>query len=244
MMPKLAPASVAMVFNDLPYGVTSAAWDRRFDLQLFWKNILQVVGSRWVALFTATQPFASAVILSQLKCFKHDLIWSKKKSSGLHSTMMPLRSHEHVLVFAPHIYTYTPQMTAGKSYAHSGSNYQSLWHGKAMVKKAARGRGKLRFPKSVLSCDEQDLRTDTLHGHRPTRFHPTQKPLALLEWLIATYTNPGDTVLDPCFGSNTTGVACARLGRNYIGIEKDATYFAAGKARMEAEHERLRSALL
>lgn len=229
VMPTLEKGSVGMVFADLPYGVTRNRWDSCIDLTALWRAINAVSHSNAVQAFTATQPFGSAIITSNLSRFRYDIVWNKMLVAGfLNAKKMPLRQHETVLVFGSPKSTYNPQMREGKPYIKKHGKEFSKNYGTTHMRPHINEDG-ARHPTSILSYPTT----------RVTGQHPTQKPLALLEWLIATYTNPGDTVLDPCFGSNTTGVACARLGRRYIGIEKDPTYFAAGKARLEAEHARL-----
>ena len=228
MMPTLAPGQVAMVFADLPYGITSRnAWDVRLPLDALWGCYEQICTARSVKVFTATQPFASHIITSRPAAFRYDLIWDKKSPTGhLNANRQPLRRHEHVLVFCGQRAPYTPQMVGGQAYRKpirgETSNY-------GVVKRETRGLhyDGDRYPTSIIA-------TPSARG-----LHPTQKPVALLEWLVATYTNPGDTVLDPCFGSGTTGVACARLGRNFIGIEKDPTYYAVAAKRIAEERARL-----
>ena len=146
----------------------------------------------------------------------------------------PLKAHEHVLVFASgDTRTYNPQMVPGKRNTTTTKKQRGSIFNNPKTIALAKHVSDERYPRSLLNVDENDLRYDHLNGRKGGRLHPTQKPVALLEWLIATYTNPGDTVLAPCFGSGTTGHACANLGRKFIGIEKDPTYFAAAKARIE-----------
>jgi DNA modification methylase len=236
VMPTLAPASVAMVFADLPYGVTRNRWDSCISLAPLWRCFAHCGQANFVSCFTATQPFATTVIVSNLPHFRYDLVWQKNVATGfLNAKRSPLRCHEGVLIFCSKAALYNPQMVATALPLKRHANGTKHTENYGAQKKTFYDCGGKRYPQSVLQFKEA-----ARHSGEIRSLHPTQKPLALLEWLIATYTNPGDTVLDPTMGSGTTGVACARLGRRFVGIEKDATYFAAAKARIEAEHERMR----
>lgn len=228
VMPTLEKGSVACVFADLPYAtkgrqVTANAWDVAIDLPQFWQAVARLTGTRGWTLCTADLPHAACLYASNVAAYRHDIVWQKKgRPSGfLHARHAPLRSHEYILAFAKRQGVYNPQMTAGTAYSRTcrrrGKNYLGL----DTIKNYSMPPS--RYPLSIFSCPRVEGK----------QVHPTQKPVALLEWLIATYTKPDDLVLDPVFGSGTTGVACANLGRRFIGIEKDATYFAAGKERIE-----------
>lgn len=238
VMPKLAKGSVAMVFADLPYHAAKHLdWDRKpFDVSAFNDALGAIAAMSTACVFTANLKFSSTLLSTLSLVFRHDLVWHKQCPSNIFAAKkQPLSYHEHVLVFCNGKHTYNPQMIAAEE---RGQNLHRVRTLKAMDKKFF-GKSKESkclvsgplYPRSVLLNIKRDRQRRTLH--------PTQKPVALLEWLIRTYTNEGDLVLDPCFGSNTTGVACMRLGRRYIGIEKDRDYFEAGKRRIEDECERL-----
>ena len=231
VLPTLAKGSVAMVFADLPYGLLkNRAWDLPIPLSQFWQALYRIVSSAYTVAMTASMLFASTLVQSNLARFRYDLVWQKHLASNfMMAKKRPLCFHENVLIFGVNSAPYIPQMRPESERVDiRQNNYKSQkkstgWHGQnTTIGNNMKGP---MYPKSIIIT----------HEDRKNNIHPTQKPVALLEWLIATYTNPGDTVLDPCFGSNTTGVACARLGRKYIGIEKDAEYFRIGKERLERE---------
>lgn len=223
VMPTLEGGTVACVFADLPYQATSNDWDVSIDLCKFWNQCKQVARSDCAFVFTANMRFSVQLIASNSAIYRHDLVWNKLRGSSFASALKaPMRSHEHILIFGKKI-IYNPQMTSGHPVvvSRTGDGVSKNWG----IKPSTRGSNSKRYPLSVQPFRRDDMRNK--NGH------PTQKPVALLEWLIATYTNPGDLVLDPVMGSGTTGHACANLGRRFIGIEKDAVYFAAAKARIE-----------
>ncbi len=221
LLPGIPDGSIDMVFADLPYGVTANKWDSVIPFEPLWAELLRVGKRNAAFVFTATQPFATALINSQPRLFRYDLVWEKNWPSGwLNSKKMPMRSHEHILVFSAGNMTYNPQKVPGKPYSVKRS-HRSQTYGGARSQDGSYGAE--RHPQSVLRI---------AHAERRAGRHPTQKPVALLEWLVKTYTNPGDTVLDPTMGSGTTGVACLNTGRQSIGIEKDATYYATAQRRL------------
>ena len=235
VMPRLKPMSVAMVFADLPYGNTRNIWDVRIPLLDFWAASWSLLEKKGAVIATASQPFATLLIHSEIQNFNSDIIWKKTSPVGfLNSKRCVLRAHEHILIFRKKSGTYNAQMTdsIGPKIKFMQGSKKTENYGKfARTQYDCKG---VRYPTSVQTFSSRD----TYHGEVRT-IHPTQKPVALLDWLVKTYTNPGDTVLDPVFGSCTTGVACARLGRNFIGIEKDPDYFRIGTERVNAERAKL-----
>lgn len=222
VMPTLRKHSISLIFCDLPYGITRNHWDSEVSLPELWKQIRRVLKPNGVVLFTGVQPYSSRVVLTNPRWFRYELVWEKCKSTGfLNARKQPLRKHEQILVFYRKRPTYTPQMGTGAPYVrsvtrrHSG-NWDS--HSKHTVT-VSNGT---RFPVSILrfKMDKPAL-------------HPTQKPVALLEYLIKTYTADGDTVLDPAAGSGTTGVACKLLNRRFIGIEKESDYLQIAASRIK-----------
>lgn len=225
LMQDIPSGSVDMVLCDLPYGVTARnKWDEIIPFIPMWASYERIVKESGVMVFTATQPFASALVMSKPEWFKYEWIWKKPLGTGfLNAKKQPLRNHEQVLVFYREQCIYNPIKTPGKPYkVKKGS--ETLNYGKhdCVVTDNVTGD---RYPKSV-----QEFNYDK------NKIHPTQKPVALMEYLIKTYTHEGHTILDNCMGSGTTGVACAQTGRNFIGIEKDAEYFQIAKSRIE-NHE-------
>lgn len=233
----VADGSVDMVFADLPYGVTANKWDTCIPLAPLWDHLLRIGKPRCAYVFTATQPFATTLINSQPKLFRYDLVWSKPMATNfLNANFRPLRAHENVIVFSratanPNSNThmvYNPQMVAGKPYIiyRRGKNTANYNHTRGVPKDGTVNATGNRYPRSIVAfCGD-------------SRVHPTQKPVALLEWLIRTYSNEGDTILDPVMGSGTTGVACRNTGRAFIGIEQDAAYYATACARIANEQPR------
>jgi site-specific DNA-methyltransferase (adenine-specific) len=226
VMQGIPDKSVDMVLCDLPYGVTSRnKWDIIIPMELLWNQYLRVC--QGAIVLTAIQPFTSVVVCSNLAMFKYQWIWKKQTPTGfLNAKKQPLRTHEDVLVFYSYQPTYNPQMWTGKPYRIAGHvETQSKNYGKHVIPSAV-NNGK-RFPVSVLNIDTEANR-------KGNKLHPTQKPVALFEYLIRTYTNEGDTVLDSCIGSGTTAIACINTGRNYIGIEKEEKYCRIAEERIHA----------
>lgn len=225
LMPLLPDASIDLILCDLPYGTTQNKWDSVIDLPTLWKEYMRI--SRGAVVLTACQPFTSALIMSNLAWFRHEWVWEKNKASGhLNAKRRPMRAHEDIVVFAENQPRYFPQMTEG----HKPGNYakraaQSTCYGAA--ESTEYGGSTKRYPRSVQLFP-------VMNNDDPEKSHPTQKPVALMEYLISTYTNEGDTVLDNCMGSGTTGVACLNTGRKFIGIEKDPEYFGTCVKRMTA----------
>ena len=242
LMPSIPDGSVDMVLADLPYGVTANHWDSVIPMTELWEQYRRIVKPNGAIALTATQPFATDLIMAARDIFRYDLIWQKVKATGfLHANQMPLRKHESVLVFYKRLPTYNPiKETGGEPFHHikrrstrNTSNYNSSYD---PTKQLPNHDGS-RFPTSVMKVRyEPDFFNASPNGKRTT--HPTQKPVALMEYLIRTYTNEGEVVLDNCMGSGTTGVAAVRCGRRFIGIEMDARYFEAAKSRIQEEEAR------
>ena len=226
VMPTLPEASVRLTFADLPYGLICQKWDCQIDLVRFWPPVLSISAPGSVSLFTATQPFATSLINSQPKLFRYDLVWNKGRSSNFfQAKIRPMRTHEVILLFSRNSGTYNPQMTVGPNCAGRLTKTQgskSAHYGSEHKIGAMRGRSdNLRFPVSIVDAP-----------HNRKYQHPTQKPLALLDWLIRTYSNEGDMVLDPTSGSGTTAVSAIQNGRSVTCIEKDPDYFEASVERV------------
>jgi site-specific DNA-methyltransferase (adenine-specific) len=212
IMRELPDASIDMVLADLPYGTTQNKWDSVLPLDQLWAAYWRVCKPTAAVVLTAAQPFASALVMSELATFKYEWVWVKSKITGvLNAKKMPVRKHELVLVFARAPTTYNAQgLVAKGTVTKQGGNSDNY----GARSSDAYVQEWTNWPRDVLEIASEGA-TD----------HPTQKPVALMEYLTRTYTNEGDTVLDNTMGSGTTGVACANTGRNFIGIEKDAGYF-------------------
>jgi len=224
VLPELGAGSVDMVLVDLPYGTTENPWDSIIPLSDLWRELLRVTKTHAAMVFTAQTPFDKILGYSNLPLLRYEWIWRKNVSTGfMNAKKMPLKIHENVLVFYQELPTYNPQFSPGKPYkmkrggeTDTGGNYGKVG---IKIRTPTINEGK-RYPNSVLDFP------------REVGIHPTQKPVPLFEYLVRTYTNPGDTVLDCCMGSGTTGVACARSGRAFIGIELSSEYFAIAEKRV------------
>ena len=227
LMQALPDKSVDMILCDLPYGTTQNKWDTVIPFDQLWEQYDRVAKTDAAVVLMAAQPFTSALVMSNPSGFKYQWVWEKTAATGfLNAKKQPLRAHEDVLVFYKAQPTYNPVMRDGAtikrvnaSVADHGPNYAKAKSIRAPYESTQ------RFPRSVLKLPKDN---------RLKRQHPTQKPVALMEYLIRTYTQEGDVVMDNCMGSGTTGVACMNLGRHFIGFEKDETYFETAKARVLA----------
>jgi len=214
LMKQIEDKSIDLILCDLPYGTTRNKWDSVIPLEELWEQYERIIKPNGAIVLTAVQIFASQLIMSRQNLFKYDLIWKKTIASGqLNVNKMPLRLHEHILVFYKKQPTYNQQMTKGTPYT---INRKATYKGEGYNKQtdSYKENTGFRHPTSVLEFSNPRIKGG----------HPTQKPVALFEYLIKTYTNEGDLVLDNCAGSGTTGVACKNLNRNYILIEKEPEY--------------------
>jgi site-specific DNA-methyltransferase (adenine-specific) len=222
-MRDIPDGSVDMVLTDPPYGTTACKWDSVIPFEPMWEQLKRIAKPNGAIVLTASQPFTSALIMSNVKMFKYCWVWDKvnRYTGMLNANHMPLRRHEDIVVFYGKPPTYNKQWRDGKPYsAKRTGEYQGLGTHRSVDGKS---NGK-HNPCSVL-----EIKAD---NKKEIGLHPTQKPVALMEYLIRTYTNEGETVLDFTMGSGTTGVACKNLGRSFIGIEMDADYFAAASKRI------------
>lgn len=229
-MKEIPDGSVDAVICDPPYGTTACKWDSIVPLELMWEQLKRVIKPNGAIVLMASEPYTSVLVCSNLKDFKYRWDWEKNKFTGfLNAKRQPLRQVEDVCVFYSKQCTYNPQKTQGhkpvNSYTKNTSDGDTM--GKTNIGLSGGGQTD-RFPTNIIKGIPV-MNNDGSHGNKE---HPTQKPVALMEYLIKTYTNEGETVLDFTFGSNTTGVACKNLARKYIGIEMDETYFNLGKVRM------------
>jgi hypothetical protein len=219
-MAAIADGSVDMVLCDLPYGTTQNKWDAVIPFGPLWSEYERVC--RGAIVLTATQPFASALVMSRPDWFRHQWVWDRvgKVSGHLNANRAPMRRHELILVFSSGKLTYNPIKTKGRLAKASGSTHKGETYGKHAKSDYFSSE---RYPVDILTVPADDARR---------RWHPTQKPVALFEYLVKTYTNEGDTVLDNTMGSGSTGVACINTGRKFIGIERDENYFAIAQRRI------------
>ena len=217
-MKHLPTGSVDMVLCDLPYGTTQNKWDAVIPFDELWAEYKRVTKPDAAIVLTASQPFTSALVMSNPSTFKYAWVWDKvnRPTGHLNAKKQPMRQTEDVLVFYRQQPTYRPQMVQGEPYRATGGGATANY-GKFNKHTTVCEDG-LRYPRNLLSIPADERGT---HG----RVHPTQKPVALMEYLIRTYTEHGQVVLDNTMGSGTTGVACINTGRRFIGIEREANYF-------------------
>lgn len=228
VMSELPDNSIDMVLTDPPYGVTACKWDSVIHLETMWHLLKRITADGAVMVFTAMQPFSSALVMSCPQWFRQSLVWCKNKPTGhLNANRRHLTRHEDVLVFCSKTPVYHPQKTETDTVSHKAtrsSTNQCYGH----LKPTAYEGTTSRYPSTVLEFPV--VNNDGSHGKR---LHPTQKPVALMEYLIKTYTNKGDRVLDFAMGSGTTGVACINTDRKFTGIELDKQYFDIASNRIQ-----------
>ena len=219
LMCDIPDGSIDLVLCDLPYGITQNKWDTIIPFEFLWEQYRRVIKKNRAIVLTASQPFTSALVNSKPDWFRYALVWEKSKATGhLNAKRMPMKIHEDIIVFSKGVPLYNPQGLIqfnkitkrgdnGSNFGKSGTeNFQEFTN----------------YPRSILKFANEN---------KP--IHSTQKPVALMEYLIKTYTNEGDMVLDNCMGSGTTGVACVNTNRKFIGIELDKGYFDIAKQRIE-----------
>lgn len=218
--------SVDLLLTDFPYGTLNKRneWDTIIDYPTFWSHVDRICKPTCPIISTAAQPFTSVLISSNYRDFKYTMVWEKSKATGyLNAKKQPLRAHEDIVIFYKKQPTYNPQMTQGTPYDKGIAVRDTEAYGVQTKEVHVKNDSGLRYPRSVLY-----FKTAESEG----KYHPTQKPVALYEYLIRTYSNEGDTILDPCMGSGTTGVACLNTNRNFIGIEMEEKYFKIAQDRM------------
>lgn len=232
LMKDIPDGSVDLILCDLPYGTTACKWDIVIPFEPLWAEYKRICRKGAAIVLTASQPFTSLLVASNVTAFKHEWIWKKNAGSNFGSVKsQPMKEHESALVFSFGKPIYNPIMQeraeAGKKMVKAG-----------VKSKASKGDdvyGGMNQGYDNSNCDPEKRYPSSVQlFNRERGKHPTQKPVALMEYLIRTYTNEGDTVLDNCMGSGTTGVACVNTGRNFIGMEMDAGYFEIAKNRIEA----------
>lgn len=224
LLPSVPDQSVDLILADLPYGTTQNKWDSVIPLPALWSEYLRVC--RGAIVLTAQTPFDKVLGMSNLSMLRYEWIWEKTSPTGhLNAKRAPMKAHENILVFSRRQTTYNPIMTSGHARKTAvRRTCDSTNYGTQKFEELAYDSTE-RYPRSVLTFSS-DKQTSNLH--------PTQKPVALMDYLIRTYSHAGQTVLDNCFGSATTAVACVAAGRRFVGMEKDLGYFEAGAARLRA----------
>jgi site-specific DNA-methyltransferase (adenine-specific) len=234
---KLIPNnSINMILCDLPYGVTNQnKWDQVIPFDSLWEQYNRIIKDNGAIVLTAVKPFSSMLIMSNPDMYRYDIIWRKNKCTGfLNAKKMPLRQHEEILVFYKKLPIYNPQKTTGHKPANSYTKHTSDGTNYGKTKLGISGGGQTdRYPTSVL-----DIKV--MNNDDPEKFHPTQKPVELFEWLIKTYTNENEIVLDNCMGSGTTAVASLLNNRRFIGFETESDYITSANMRLDRIEEELR----
>ena len=227
VMKQIDDKSLDLILCDLPYGTTACKWDAIIPFEPLWEQYKRIIKDKGGVVLTASQPFTSKLVMSNIEMFKYDLTWDKQLTTGfLNANRMPLRSHEDILVFYSKQPTYNPQKVKGEKNHSKGKMTSNINNDYGKFGKVDNSEllGEMKHPKSIISFEKP---------HPSKSIHPTQKPVALFEYLIKTYTNEGDLVLDNCIGSGTTACAAINTGRNFIGIEKDPEYFDIACKRIE-----------
>ena len=225
VFPYIADKSVNLILCDLPYGTTANKWDTLLDLNNLWKEYERILAPKGNIILFGSGLFAFKLALSNEKLFRYDMVWAKSKcGSPLTAKYMPLKKHELILVFGKSASYYKPQMVEGTPYKrNSKKGVNNMKYGAKDNYLYGSVDGK-RHPNTILNFAQKWRRQDQLH--------PTQKPVELAKWLVESFSNEDDIVLDNCMGSNTTGLACKELNRQYIGIEKDKNYYDISVSRV------------
>lgn len=228
IMKKLPDKSIDMILCDLPFGTTQNEWDNVIDLESLWDGYQMIIKDNGAIVLFAQTPFDKVLGNSNLKMLRYEWIWEKHMATGfLNAKKMPMKAHENILVFYKKLPIYNPQFTEGKPYI-SIKNKESGCSNYGKMRATTTINNGYRYPRDVLKFK-----------HDKEKFHPTQKPVALLEYLIKTYTNENMLVLDNCMGSGSTGIACLNTNRRFIGIELDENYYNIAKQRIDNHIEQL-----
>lgn len=225
LMKEIPDGFIDMILADLPYGITHNDWDKTIDNDRLWEQYRRVIKDNGAIVLFASGAFGASQILTAGSIYRYSLIWVKDYSTGfLNAKRMPLKAHEEIIVCYKHLPVYNPQMTHGQKRGKcSAGTVTSSNYGE--YKKLPYNSTE-RYPTSVIKV---------VTNKNKKKIHPTQKPINLLEYLIRTYTNEGDVVLDNCMGSGSTGVACVRCGRDFIGMELQKEYYEIAKNQIENE---------
>lgn len=224
LMQQIGDRSIDLILCDLPYGTTDCAWDVIIPMAPLWEQYNRIIKNNGAILLFSQQPFTTDLINSNRKMFRYEIIWEKKKAVGfLNANKMPLRCHEVILVFYKKLPTYNPQFTQGKPYSkHSGGmSTTSIYRPYKPLHRRNAGN---RYPRDVIH----------ISGQKEGRYHPTQKPVPLLEYLLKTYTHKHQVVLDNCCGSGSTGVACVNTNRRFILIEQNEKFVNVTRERIQS----------
>tara|TARA_R110000765_G_scaffold312334_2_gene405418 strand:+ start:425 stop:1177 length:753 start_codon:yes stop_codon:yes gene_type:complete len=234
IMKTIETGSIDAIITDPPYGTTACKWDSVIDFELMWEQLNRIIKPNGAIVLFGSQPFTSALVSSNYKMFRYSLVYEKSHSTGhLNANRMPMRKHEDILLFYKKLTTYNPQKTFKEDRnirPNKNAATDTTCYGKFDPNAKRTDKKNIAFPQSILKFNNS-----TTGGDRG--LHPTQKPVALMEYLIKTYTNENETVLDFTMGSGSTGVAAKNLNRNFIGIEQDDNYFKIATDRINKEED-------
>ena len=244
IMKNIPDKSIDMILCDLPYGTSACKWDIVIPFDLLWKQYSRIIKDNGAIVLFGNEPFSSKLRLSNIDMYKYDWKWEKPNGANfLNFKYQPSKVHEDIMVFGKMAVSYSkkgnliynPQMEVGKPYQQKSGKQKNEYGNSTVrtpIKQVITDNDGVRYPRSIqkFSLDKEKL-------------HPTQKPIALLEYLIKTYTNEGEVVLDNCMGSGSTGVACLRTNRKFIGIELDSNYYNIAKERLRKESKNLKTVM-
>lgn len=243
LMKEIPDGSVDLILCDLPYGTTACKWDSVIPFEPLWEQYKRVIKNNGSIVLTCSQPFTTSLISSNMSEFKYCLVWEKTRATGhVHAKNKPMKAHEDIAIFSRGTTVHASQSSSRMTYNPQGTvTVDRESYRPSRGKRGSDVCGSLRpshkqtikqttanYPRSVIKIPSE---------HNVGALHPTQKPVALMEYLIKTYTNEGEVVLDNCMGSGTTGVACANTNRKFIGIEMDENYFNIAKNRIMGENK-------
>lgn len=237
LMPQIESGSIDMILCDLPYGTTACKWDTIIPFEPLWEQYERIIKLNGAILLFSSQPFTTALINSNRKLFKYEYVWVKNNCTNLvQAKRMPLRAHENILVFYKEQPSFNPtKIKRTENELKRISRSSKIENKKEDVYLKVIGTNMQKRELAEYKLSDDVLHFNSVHGRDKNKLeHPTQKPLALIEYLIKTYTNEGETVLDNCIGSGTTAVGCKNTNRNYIGIEKEEKYYNVTEQRLSA----------
>jgi site-specific DNA-methyltransferase (adenine-specific) len=237
VMKSISDNSIDAIITDPPYGTTACKWDSVIDFDLMWQQLNRIIKPNGAIVLFGSEPFSSALRVSNIKNYKYDWVWDKRSSTNpMLAKIMPIKSHEVISVFGLNKVNYYPQMTEKSKDTIKRQNRKqntNIIVSEHYSHKRVLQKNKLGYPKSV-----QYFKKEVNNQYKKPIVHPTQKPVALMEYLVKTYTNENETVLDFTMGSGSTGVACVNTNRKFIGIEMDDKYFSIAEQRIkEAEYK-------
>ena len=225
-MKAIPDKSIDLILCDLPYGTTACSWDNIIPFEPLWEQYERIIKDKGAVVLTASQPFSSTLVMSNPKLFRYEWVWDKKNPTNFAmAKKQPLKYHETTLVFAKKQTEYYPIKWRGKPNHKQGllkNDQRSEVYGK--IKRTKDNLSGMKYPRSIIEISKHSSQGG---------LHPTQKPVALFEYLVKTYTNEGDVVLDNCMGSGTTAITCLNTNRNYIGFELDKNYFDIANERIK-----------